>query len=122
MPMLIDDSPKLTLTANAPTEAPPVLPAPSCALCDSGRLHYAFSDGEARVLRCADCGLLRVDPRTSRATDPLDEIEAPVQILGVIRQALNLLSRYRDGMAGRPSSSPLARAHRSGNRRRWGPE
>lgn len=43
----------------------PVLSA--CPICESRRLHYAFSHHGYRVVRCADCRLLMLNPQPSDA-------------------------------------------------------
>src|SRR5436190_1952267 len=35
----------------------------SCLVCGSGRLHYLFSVGGNRFVRCDDCGLVLANPR-----------------------------------------------------------
>src|SRR6201746_883253 len=50
----------------------------ACPLCASPRLHYAFSRGAYRVVRCADCRLMLLNPqplggeRFAKAADPAD--------------------------------------------------
>jgi iron(III) transport system substrate-binding protein len=39
----------------------------ACPICISRRLHYAFSQYGYRVVRCADCGLLLLNPQPSDA-------------------------------------------------------
>lgn len=61
--MLRSDSSTLGLTRD--TAARPALAA--CGLCGSRRLHYAFSKGSYRIVRCADCRLLMINPQPSDA-------------------------------------------------------
>jgi SAM-dependent methyltransferase len=39
----------------------------ACPICESRRLYYAFSHGDYRVVRCADCRLLMLNPQPSDA-------------------------------------------------------
>ena len=54
-----------TRAANASEDANPRKTLSACGICGSRRLHYAFSKGEHRIVQCADCRLLMLNPQPS---------------------------------------------------------
>jgi SAM-dependent methyltransferase len=100
------------LTEPAPEGRPTLA---SCPLCGGGRLRYAFSVGGYRLVRCADCRLLMLNPQPSPAE--LAEVYHPHYFLGAesvegrehlrqikgatARRYLGELGRYRGPGAGR---------------------
>ena len=99
----------------SPTTSPLV-----CLICGGSRLHYLFSVGGARVVRCQDCQLMLRDQRTSDVTSgpagmmPREERAAHVPV--AIAPALAALERYR----GRTGGRLLAIARRRPGVRRGG--
>lgn len=92
-------------------------PVGACPVCDGRRLHYAFSAQSHRVVRCADCRLVLLNPQPSdRELDAIygdhyfighDEtaggpgpIHAAELKAATARQYLRLLARYRGDGAG----------------------
>jgi glycosyltransferase involved in cell wall biosynthesis/2-polyprenyl-3-methyl-5-hydroxy-6-metoxy-1,4-benzoquinol methylase len=95
----------------AVTDRPPLS---ACPICDSRRIYYAFSRQEYRLVRCADCTLLMMNPQPSDAE--LDAIYSRDYFLGedtpeararvadmkrmTARYQLRQLARYRGGQTG----------------------
>ena len=73
-----------------------------CLVCGSRRLHYLFSVGEARVVRCKDCGLMLGGPRTGAGSGTsLPTAETALIPPGMAAECLDLLCRYRGRADGR---------------------
>lgn len=86
-----------------------------CPICSNTRLHYVFSVGSYRVVRCSECGLLMLNPQPS--DEELGAIYGAHYFLGegsdaermhvaTLKRAtaanyLDLLSRYRGCQGGR---------------------
>jgi SAM-dependent methyltransferase len=90
-------------------------PLPACPICASAKLHYAFGLQSYRVVRCADCGILTLNPQPSN--NELGAIYSDHYFLGdphargassasgmkaaTARLYLDLIRRYRGRHGGR---------------------
>jgi len=87
----------------------------TCPICSSRQLHYVFSHHGYRVVRCADCHLLMLNPQPSDAElaaiytetyflgDDTPETHARVSAMkgATARSYLNEIARYRGSHGGR---------------------
>ena len=118
----------MTPTLPDMTDAPPLRPAAArdigddgpaepdtCPLCRSRRLHYAFSTATRRVVRCAECRLVLLNPLAAGPPEsaseddrgPWPDLPAPdrdrtalAAATATARMQLRQLSRYRGEPAG----------------------
>jgi SAM-dependent methyltransferase len=88
---------------------------PACLVCESKRLRYAFSHHGYRVVRCADCHLLLLNPQPSEAElkaiynadyflgddDPAARVHVSRMKAATARSYLNQIQRYCGTSGGR---------------------
>lgn len=106
--------PSNSAVPTAPANARPAL-RNDCPICDSARLSYSFSHQSHRVMRCADCALMFLNPQPS--DQELSDIYTAEYFLGhnseegrrkasdlkraTARQYLAELTRYNGAPSGR---------------------
>lgn len=66
----------------------------ACPLCSGHRLHYAFSNEGDRVVRCADCRLMLLNPQRAAGAGTNDPVDRAAIAL------LKDLARYRSAVGG----------------------
>ena len=93
-------------------DARPVVMA--CPICESRRLHYAFSHQGYRVVRCADCSFMLLNPQPSDAElstvygasyflgedTPQGRAEVSEMKAATARRYLHQIRRYRGATGG----------------------
>lgn len=106
----------LRLAGSDPSDPSDARPLRStCPVCESRRLRYAFSHHDYRVVRCADCRLMFLNPQPSDGElasiygsdyflggdTPAGRESAGRMKSATARHYLDLLGRYRGGHGGR---------------------